>query len=176
MTRAEPQSVCQTEAFKQLSADYAAQASEKGAMIPLLQKTQEVFGYIPIDSIEAMARIMSVPESEIYGVVTFYKQFRLKPLGKYLVRLCDGTACHVNDSMVLQDILTDELKIPAGEDTSADGLFTLTPVACLGCCSLAPVIMINEETFGRLTPQKVWQIIRRFRAGEKSAETPSGGH
>jgi NADH-quinone oxidoreductase subunit E len=171
----EPQALCQTEAFQRLESEYAAHIGEKGALIPLLQQTQATFGYIPVDAIEAMARITGVPESEIYGVVTFYKQFRLKPLGKYLVRLCDGTACHVNDSMALHDILTAELKLSGEADTSPDGLFTLILVACLGCCSLAPVIMVNDETFGRLTPQKVRQIIRQFRSREKSADAASGG-
>lgn len=136
--------------------------NEPGQLIPLLQKAQEEFGYIPEHAIRTISTVTRIPESEIFGVITFYKQFRLKPLGRYLIRLCDGTACHVNDAKTLMTLVKEELGLDT-DDTTADGLFTLTPVACLGCCSLAPVIMINDETFGRLTPPKVRQILKEFR-------------
>ncbi len=146
---------------------------EPGQLIPLLQKTQEQYGYIPEHAIKTISSIARVPESEIYGVITFYKQFRLKPLGRFLIRLCDGTACHVNDAKTLMTLIKEELKLDA-EDTTADGLFTLTPVACLGCCSLAQVIMINDETFGRLTPPKVRQILKEFRQRAVSPAAQGG--
>ncbi|RCK80480.1 MAG: NADH dehydrogenase, NuoE-like subunit [Candidatus Ozemobacter sibiricus] len=158
-----------------LALDLWQNGQEPGQLIPLLQKTQEQYGYIPEHAIRTISSITRVPESEIYGVITFYKQFRLKPLGRYLIRLCDGTACHVNDARTLMNLIKEELQLDA-DDTTADGLFTLTPVACLGCCSLAPVIMINDETFGRLTPPKVRQILKEFRqrAATEDAATRGG--
>ena len=164
------------QAMTMLMAEYREKGKEPGSLIPLLQKTQETFGYIPTTAIEALSREAQIPESEIFGVITFYKQFRLRPLGKYLVRLCDGTACHVNNSKVLLEILHEELKLTSeAEDTSADGLFTLSPVACLGCCSLSPVVMINDENYGRLTPQKLRKIIRDYRGREKPEATAQAG-
>lgn len=140
----------------------AAQAGEKGALIPLLQAAQEAYGYIPEEAIRRIHRAVGVPVAEIYGVITFYSQFRLKPLGKYLIKMCDGTACHVNGSERLATAIEDELRL-GGNDTTPDGLFTLQKVACLGCCSLSPVIMINDETYGRLTPKKVQQLLKEYR-------------
>ena len=105
---------------------------------------------------------MEIPGAEIYGVITFYSQFRLKPMGKNIIKICDGTACHVNASTGILRALEDELQIRNNE-TTEDGLFTLQKVACLGCCSLSPVIMINDDTFGRLTPKKVKELVKEFR-------------
>lgn len=138
-------------------------------VIPLLQKVQVKEGYVPEDAISVVSDITGASQSEIFAVITFYKQFRLQPPGKFLIKLCDGTACHVMGSTMLLDVITDELKLETG-DTTADGLFTISPVACLGCCSLAPVIMINEETYGGLTPQKVRKILKDYqRKGKESA-------
>lgn len=135
---------------------------EPGQLIPLLQAAQESYGYISETAIRYISGVMQETESEIYGVVTFYKQFRLRPLGKYLVRLCDGTACHVNNAKMLRAVIEDTLQLESG-DTTEDGLFTLDPVACLGCCSLAPVVMVNDQTHGRLTPKKLRTILRNYR-------------
>jgi len=145
---------------------------EPGQLIPLLQAAQETYGYISASTVKYISEVTGSTESEIYGVVTFYKQFRLRPLGKYLIRLCDGTACHVNNAKMLRAIVEDELKLET-EDTTEDGLFTLQPVACLGCCSLAPAMMINETTYGRLTPQSLRQILRSYKNKEKSAARDS---
>jgi NADH-quinone oxidoreductase subunit E len=147
---------------------------EPGQLIPLLQAAQEQFGYISESAVKYISEVTGATESEIYGVVTFYKQFRLKPIGKYLVRLCDGTACHVNNAKMLRSVLQDELKLET-EDTTDDGLFTLVPVACLGCCSLAPVVMINETTYGRLTPKSLRQILRSYKNKEKNSGTGKSG-
>ncbi len=137
-----------------------------GALIPFLQSAQDTYGYIPESAIDQISEIVGIPAAEIYGVITFYSQFRLKPLGKYVIRICDGTACHVNGSQGILQAIEEELQI-ANDETTEDGLFTLIKVACLGCCSLAPVIMINDETHGRLTPKKVQQILRDLRQQEK---------
>jgi len=152
-----------------------AKANEAGQVIPLLQEAQGAHGYISPQTIADISRRLGVPEAEIFGVTTFYTQFRLKPLGKFLIRVCDGTACHVNGAKTLMEIIVDELALEGG-DTTADGLFTLQRVACLGCCSLAPVIMINDQTFGRLSPQKVRKILRQYRKeGQKTLNAQEAG-
>lgn len=144
-----------------------------GELIPLLQSAQDHFGYIPRRAIKHISETTGVPESTIYGVITFYSQFRLQPMGRYQVRVCDGTACHVSSSRMLIDTIQDELGIEVG-DTSEDGLFTLFTVACLGCCSLAPVIMVNDDTHGRLTPAAVRKLLRGIRRQEaRRAEAPA---
>jgi NADH-quinone oxidoreductase subunit E len=136
-------------------------------VIPLLQVVQEKTGYIPEDAVAEIAEVTGAAPSEIYSVITFYKQFRLRPPGKYVIKLCDGTACHVMGSITLLNVIVDELDLTSG-DTTKDGLFTISPVACLGCCSLAPVLMINEETYGGLTPQKVRKILKDYRRRGKA--------
>jgi len=145
-----------------LSHDLWRYSGEPGQLIPLLQSAQDAYSYIPETAISHISRVTGISESDIYGVITFYKQFRLRPMGKHLIRICTGTACHVNGAGLLRDVLEDELQLESG-DTTEDGLFTLQPVACLGCCSLAPVMMIGEETYGRLTLQSIRRILRKFR-------------
>jgi NADH-quinone oxidoreductase subunit E len=140
---------------------------EPGQLIPLLQATQEAEGYISEAAIQRISLETGIAEAEIFGVITFYKQFRLKPLGKYLIRVCDGTACHVNDSKTLIEIIQDMLKLDPSEDTTDDGMFTLQTVACIGCCSLAPVITVNDATYGRLTPQTLRKTIRKYQRESK---------
>jgi len=135
---------------------------QQGELIPLLQSAQEHFGYIPRRAIKYISGVTSIPESTIYGVITFYSQFRLKPMGKHQIRICAGTACHVAGATNLIETVQDELGIEVG-GTTEDGLFTLFTVACLGCCSLAPVMMIDEETHGRLTLAGVRKILRGYR-------------
>jgi NADH-quinone oxidoreductase subunit E len=146
----------------QLNYDLWRYRGEPGQLIPLLQTAQDSYGFVSETAITYISGVTGIPESEIYGVITFYKQFRLRPLGRYLIRICDGTACHVNDARMLAEVLEDELQLESG-DTTEDGLFTVQPVACLGCCSLAPVMMVNDETFGRLSPQAVRRIIKKYR-------------
>ena len=125
--------------------------------------------YLPrfFGKIEKISDRMNIPESEIMGVGTFYTQFRFQPVGKYLIMLCQGTACHVNSSQLILETIKDELHINDGE-TTEDGLFSLKCVACLGCCSLSPVMMINDNTYGSLTPDKTKQILKELReAAEK---------
>ena len=137
----------------------------KGSLISILQKTQDIYGYIPIDAVYHIAERTGSTPAKVLGVATFYSQFRLQPVGKYLIMLCQGTACHVNGSEKIEKTIKDELGISDGE-TTEDGLFTLKNVACLGCCSLSPVMMINEETYGSLTPEKTKAILRELKAKE----------
>jgi len=129
-------------------------------LIPLLQAAQDSFGYIPPLAVEQISEVIAVPASEIYGVITFYKQFRLRPVGKHLIRLCQGTACHVQGADMILQTVADELKV-SPDETTVNGLFTVTVVACLGCCSLAPVLMIDDQPYGRMTPQKARRILRQ---------------
>ena len=142
--------------------DLLKKEDKTGSLIPLLQSAQETYGYIPESSIHYISEIIGIPAAEIYGVITFYSQFRLKPLGDNLIKVCDGTACHVNNGKNIIKAIENELNISVGE-TSDDGRFTFQSVSCIGCCSLAPVIMINDETYGRLTPKKVTKIIKDYK-------------
>lgn len=137
-------------------------ASVEGSLITILQHTQEIYGYLPTDVIYYIAERTGLTPAKVIGVATFYSQFRLRPVGKYLIMLCQGTACHVNGSEKIEQAIVEELGITDGE-TTGDGLFTLKNVACLGCCSLSPVMMINDETYGRLTPEKTKEILRNLR-------------
>lgn len=139
-----------------------------GSLITVLQKAQDIYGYLPQAAIRHIAHRLGVKPAKVYGVATFYTQFRLKPVGKYVILLCQGTACHVNGSERIETALCEELGIKTGE-TTEDGLFTLTNVACLGCCSLAPVMMINGQAYGGLTPDKARRIIKDIRAIQQQA-------
>ncbi|MGE5682305.1 MAG: NADH-quinone oxidoreductase subunit NuoE [Bacillota bacterium] len=143
--------------------DLISRHHKSDSLIPLLQSAQDCYGYIPEKVIYYISEIVGIPASEIYGVITFYAQFRLKPLGKNIIKVCQGTACHVNGAKTVLSALEDELGITIGETTD-EGLFSLESVACLGCCSLAPVMMINDETYGNLTSDKIKRTIKKFRS------------
>lgn len=151
--------------LKQIEGVLDELAKVKGSLITILQKTQDIYGYLPKDAIIYISKRTGIAESEIMGVATFYTQFRLTPVGKYLIMLCQGTACHVNSSELILQTIKDELGIEDGE-TTEDGLFSLKCVACLGCCSLSPVMMINESTYGSLTPEKTKKILKELREAE----------
>ena len=140
-------------------------ADVKGSLITILQKTQEIYGYIPIDAVYHIAERTGSTPAKVLGVATFYSQFRFQAVGKYLIMLCKGTACYVNGADRIAAAVKEELGIGDNE-TTADGLFSLSLVSCLGCCSLAPVMMINEDTYGSLTPDKVKKILRDIREKE----------
>ena len=151
--------------LKQIEGVLDELAKVKGSLITILQKTQDIYGYLPKDAIIYISERTGIAESEIMGVATFYTQFRLTPVGKYLIMLCQGTACHVNSSELILQTIKDELGIEDGE-TTEEGLFSLKCVACLGCCSLSPVMMINESTYGSLTPEKTKKILKELREAE----------
>ena len=147
-------------------------SSVPGSLITVLQKAQAVYGYLPKDAIAAISKALGIKIAKIMGVITFYAQFRLSPIGKHLIMVCQGTACHVNGSEKVAEALLDELGIAPGETTS-DGLFTVENVACLGCCSMAPVMMIQtggeNEVYGPLTPNKARDVVREIRKAEGGA-------
>ncbi len=131
-------------------------------LIPILQDVQEVFGYIPKDSISQIGEFLNLPSSKIYGVATFYNQFKFSPPGKYHIMVCRGTACHVKGSAAVLDALQKELKIGPGQ-TTKDGLFSLEVVACIGACGLAPVIAVNGEFHAKLKVKDLPGIIKKYR-------------
>ena len=153
--------------FKPLEPVLTEYAKIPGSLITILQKAQEIYGYLPKDVIYHIAEKVGTTPAEEMGVATFYSQFRLAPIGKYLIMACQGTACHVNGSERVFAAVSEYLGIESGK-TTEDGIFTLENVACLGCCSLAPVIMINGEAFGNLTPEKAVSILKNLREKEEA--------
>jgi NADH-quinone oxidoreductase subunit E len=137
-------------------------SGKKGILIPLLQEVQKVENYLPKETMRFVSEKTGIHLAEIYGVATFYTMFRLKPQGKHVIRVCKGTACHVSDANSILLAIQQKLNLEEGEDTTEDGLFTVMEVACLGCCSLAPVIMVNDNTHGKLTPESVEKILAKY--------------
>lgn len=135
---------------------------KKEMIIPVLQKVQEHFGYLPRFAVEHVSRRMRIPLSRLYGVATFYAQFKMKPRGRYIIRVCKGTACHIQGSPKIAERIEETLGIQSGE-TTGDLRFTLEEVACIGACALAPVIMINDDPHGRLAPDKIKAILDSYK-------------
>lgn len=136
---------------------------KKGSLIPVLQYTQEIFGYLPREVLLHISEELDIPISQIYGVVTFYAQFHLEPRGEYIVRSCQGTACHVRGASNVLDAIRKKLGLKEGQATTPDLKFTLETVACIGACGLAPCMMINHDTYGRLTPALVSEILDKYK-------------
>ena len=150
------------EKFEQLNQVIEELKDQPGALMPVMQRAQNIFGCVSLDVQKAIAEGMHVTLSEVYGVATFYSQFKLKPAGKYLISVCLGTACYVKGSQQVLDRLSQELNIAVG-DTTDDGLFTLQATRCLGACGLAPVMTVNDEVYGRLKPDDVPDILAKYR-------------
>jgi len=134
----------------------------EGALIPVLHEAQEVYGYLPMKVQKVISEGLNVPLAEIYGVVTFYTQFSLKPKGRFRISVCLGTACYVKGSSVILDKLQEKLGIHVGDCTD-DGKFSLDACRCIGACGLAPVIMINDDVYGRLTADDVENILAKYK-------------
>jgi NADH:ubiquinone oxidoreductase 24 kD subunit len=134
---------------------------EDGPLIPILQEAQEVYGYLPAHVLKHISKATRIPLARIYGVVTFYAQFRLTPVGRNLINICLGTACHVRGGAKIVETIEKELKIKDGA-TTEDGRFTLEVIACIGACGLAPVISINNEVHGRLSPDKIAGVLAKY--------------
>lgn len=134
---------------------------QRGAVIPALQRAQDIYGYLPTEVLQHVSRRLNVPLSQVYGVATFYAQFYLQKRGRNVVRVCDGTACHVRGAGKIIKMLEDDLGIKAGETTS-DYRVTMEVVYCLGSCGLSPVAVINDQVVGRLVPEKAVELIRQL--------------
>ncbi len=134
---------------------------DHGDLIPLLQQVQERAGYVSAESVKEIAQALRVSENEVYGVASFYAQFRFNPPGRHSIKICLGTACHVRGGQKLLESLEREIHIKPGE-TTADGLFDLQRVACLGCCALAPVMQIDDQIYGRVTNTRLKRILESY--------------
>lgn len=143
---------------------------DEAKLIPILQEVQEEYKYLSKDVISYVANSLDIPPAKVYGVATFYAHFSLKPKGKYIFKLCDGTACHVKKSHSILEALYNKLELSEDKNTSDDMLFTVETVSCLGACGLAPVMVVNEEVYGQVTPQKAEEIVDEILEREKSAE------
>lgn len=131
---------------------------EKSELIPILQRTQALFGFLPARAISRISRFTGVPESTIFGVATFYAQFKFTPVGRNLIKVCRGTGCYVKGAPRLLDEIEKQLGLKDGE-TTEDGEYTLETVACFGSCALAPVVVVNDRVYGRVTPDKIREIL-----------------
>lgn len=144
-------------------------------LIPILQAVQSEYRYLPEEILTFIATSLGISPARVFGVATFYSLFTLKPKGKYLIRVCDGTACHVKGSMNLYDAICKKLDLKDGVDSTPDMLFTVETVNCLGACGLAPAMVVNEEVFGQLTPERVDAIIDEILMKEAGNEFDAHG-
>ena len=148
--------------FKEVDEILARYRYSAGSIIAILQDIQAKYRYIPKEVFPVLSEKLHISTAKIYSVATFYENFSLHPKGKYVIRVCDGTACHVRKSQPIYDAIHDYMQLTGKRKTDADGLFTLETVACLGACGLAPVMMVNDDTHGRLTPETVCKILDRY--------------
>ncbi len=148
--------------FDELKSYIGEMMQKPGPLMPIMQKAQDIFGSLPFDVQKFIAEEMRIPMTDIYGVATFYSQFALEPKGKHVIGVCMGTACYVKKAEGILNALGDELQVPPGT-TTPDALFTLEATRCLGCCGLAPVIMIDDQVYGRLKPEDIPGIIGLYK-------------
>lgn len=142
--------------FEELTKKYPP---HRGSLIPLLQEVQDFLGYISEQAVDKISDYLGISSSEIYGVASFYTQFKFNPPGRHIIQVCQGTACHVRGSKLLIDVIKEELGIEPGQ-TTADGEYTLERVACIGCCALAPAVVIDGRVYAQVTPGKIRELIK----------------
>ena len=143
--------------------------SKKGVLIPLLQEIQSTYGYVPKESVELISKELGIYPIEIYGILTFYAQFYLEPRGRHTIKVCQGTACYIMGGKEILDHISDRLRIGVGE-TTKDGLFSLERVACLGCCGMGPVVVIDNDFYGRCAIQNVGKLLDEYRSEVTKSE------
>lgn len=147
--------------------DRGPEVTKRSSLIPILQAIQSKVGYLPLRALRRISNCLGVSPSHVYGVATFYHQFSMKPKGKHIITICRGTACHISGATDIYNFLLSNLKITPPEDSTSDGLFTIKQVRCIGACSLAPVIKIDEEVYGRLDSKKLQQILMKYKRMEE---------
>ena len=147
---------------EQLSPILAPYRGQRGALIPVLQRVQEELGYLPEEAISEIAFFFGQSENEVYGVATFYAQFRFERPGEHLIKVCQGTACYVQGAKRILAAVEDELHLPAGKTTTEDYKFSIERVACFGSCALAPVMVVDKTVYGRMTPAKARQTLAQY--------------
>jgi len=154
------------ESIRKIVSEFKGEGRDK--LIPVLQKVQNEVGYISKEAVVEIGSVLNLPASKIYGVATFYNQFRFEPKGRYHIMVCRGTACHVKGSADTLEAIERELGIKAGK-TTKDGLFSIEVVACLGACGLAPLICVNDEFFANVTRERASEIIKSYRKRDSEA-------
>ncbi|MHC1791726.1 NADH-quinone oxidoreductase subunit NuoE family protein [Solidesulfovibrio sp.] len=158
--------LAETAKFEKLCGILDRYDRQPARLVPILQALQEEYRYLPQEILSYVATSLRIPEASVFGVATFYAHFALEPKGKYVVRLCDGTACHVKQSIPILEALRARLGVTEEKATTPDMLFTVETVACLGACGLAPVLVINEDVYGQMTPERAVELIDAIRAKE----------
>lgn len=149
----------ETRSFERVNRIIEKYEGKRSALIAILQEVQEEYRYLPEEILTYVATAMDISPATVYGVATFYAQFSLAPKGKYVIKICDGTACHVRGSSGLREAIEKKLGFGKGKNTTDDLLFTLEMVSCLGACGLAPVMMVNDQVYGQVTPEKVNEVV-----------------
>ncbi|MGI5998596.1 MAG: NADH-quinone oxidoreductase subunit NuoE [Lutispora sp.] len=150
------------EKMKKLDEIIESHKGQQGSLMPVLHETQELFGYLPEEAQKKISKELNIPMAEIYGVATFYSRFTLKPRGEHTIGVCLGTACYVKNAQLVFERLQKELNVKPG-GTTEDNKFTLEATRCLGCCGLAPVMMIGEDVYGKLVPDDIPEILNKYR-------------
>lgn len=156
--------------IKQTDSILSEYGTSRDRCVTILQKLQAAYGYLPTQAIDRVVEKTEITRAQIYGVATFYDQFRFTPVGRFLIKICHGSACHVNGAARITQEIESFLGITDGQ-TTPDGLFTLETVACLGCCSLSPVMMVNQTVHGRLTPKDVRAILKAYKQQAQESGT-----
>jgi len=158
-------SCCEAMDLKPVEAILEKYTGGKGTLIPVLQDVQRIYGYLPKSALDLVSEELDVPQSTIYGVATFYSQFHLKPCGKHAIRICRGTACHVNGSLKILEAVTEKLGVEVGGNTE-DMKFVVEEVACTSACALAPILIIDDHTYGDMNIKKAIETIENYQMGE----------
>jgi NADH-quinone oxidoreductase subunit E len=159
---AAPDSALMARKFEKVCEILDRHGRDSARLIPILQEVQDEYRYLPEEVMTYVATSLGIPPAKVFGVATFYAHFALEPKGRYVVRLCDGTACHVKGSIPILEALRDRLGLPEGKNTTPDMLFTVETVSCLGACGLAPVVVINEDVHGQMTPDSAVALIEEI--------------
>jgi NADH-quinone oxidoreductase subunit E len=152
--------------FQKVCEILALHQHQSSRLIPILQAVQEEYRYLPEEVMTYVATSLRIPPAEVYGVATFYAHFALAPKGKHVLRLCDGTACHVKQSIPILEALRAKLKVSEEKPTTQDLMFTVETVSCLGACGLAPVLLVNDQVYGQITPQRACTLVDEIAAEE----------
>jgi len=152
---------CQDASFEKLQAVVDKYKDSKGPLMPVMQEAQSIFGYLPIEVQNFIADALKIPMTEVYGVATFYSQFSLEPSGENTVSVCLGTACYVKGAQDILEKIVQKLKVTEG-NTTPDGKYTLICTRCVGCCGLAPVMMVNDDVYGQIKPDQVFEILEKY--------------
>jgi NADH-quinone oxidoreductase subunit E len=164
--RSQPKPDCKGRKFMKVSSILEQHGRQPSRLVPILQAVQEEYRYLPQEVLTYVATALDVSPARVFGVATFYAHFAIKPKGKHIIRLCDGTACHVKDSVPILDAIRKRLGLDAKHSTTPDMLFTVETVACLGACGLAPVVVVNDQVYGQMTPERGVQLVDEILAKE----------